>query len=195
MNVVSSSRQSPSSGNSPLSGLSGFSEPPHVHKTLINACFNAKSLDSAARALTNAYWRWDAEDNEYDCTIFKGRRKRDGHKCFPGNRQEAIKYIESFKSRHPQLADAVCSGVGLRLQKLDSDFMINVIRIANEIQVPVLPVHDEVVFPETQLEIMKYVLAKAFSWTFGEAGSFGRLRVKITKADRPPTETGINLEI
>ena len=34
--------------------------PRAIHKTLINACFNAKSLDSAARALINAYWRWDA---------------------------------------------------------------------------------------------------------------------------------------
>jgi hypothetical protein len=44
----------------------------------------------------------------------------------------------------------------------------------------VLPVHDEVVFPETQLEIMKYVPAKAFSWTFGDAGSLGSLTVKVT---------------
>ena len=58
--------------------------------------------------------------------------------------------------------------------------MSNVIRIANEIHVPVLPVHDEVVFPETQLEIMKYVLAKAFSWTFGSAGDFGSLKVNVS---------------
>ena len=54
------------------------------------------------------------------------------------------------------------------------------IKIANGIKVPVLPVHDEVVFPETQLEIMKYVPAKAFSWTFGDAGSLGSLTVKVT---------------
>ena len=170
-----------------------FLLPRAVHKTLINACFNAKSMDSAARALTNAYWHWDAEDNEYDCTIYKGNRKREGHKCFPGNQQEAIKYIESFKFRHPQLADAVCSGVGLKLQKLDSDYMINVIRIANEIQVPVLPVHDEVVFPETQLEIMKYVLAKAFSWTFGDAGNFGSLKVKVTRPDMSEDKLDLDL--
>jgi len=170
-----------------------FLLPRAVHKTLINACFNAKSMNSAARALTNAHWRWDAEDNEYDCTIFKGRRKREGHKCFPGNRQEAIKYIESFKSRHPQLADAVCSGVGLKLQKLDSDYMINVIRIANEIQVPVLPVHDEVVFPENQLEIMKYVFARAFSWTFGDAGSSGSLAVKVTDSEMVENRLELNL--
>lgn len=87
----------------------------------------------------------------------------------------------------------MCSGIGLELQKLDSDYMINVIRIANEIQVPVLPVHDEVVFPETQLEIMKYVLAKAFSWTFGSAGDFGSLKVKIT--DSSLDERGLELDL
>ena len=168
--------------------------PRAIHKTLINACFNAKSLDSAARALINAYWRWDAEDNEYVCKIYKGRSKRVGKKCFAGNKPEALKYIEAFKFRHPQLADSVCSGIGLKLQKLDSDYMINVIRIANEIKVPVLPVHDEVVFPETQLEILKYVLAKAFSWTFGSAGNFGSLKVKITDSslDERSLELSLN---
>lgn len=170
-----------------------FLLPRAVHKTLVNACFNARSLDSAARALINAYWRLDHEDNEYVCKIYKGRSKREGRKCFPGNKKEALKYIESFKFRHPQLADSVCSGIGLELQKSDSDYMINVIRIANEIQVPVLPVHDEVVFPETQLEIMKYVLSKAFSWTFGSAGDFGSLKVKLT--DSFLDESGLELDL
>ena len=71
--------------------------------------------------------------------------------------------------------------------------MINVIRIANEIQVPVLPVHDEVVFPETQLEIMKYALAKAFSWTFGDAGNFGSLKVKVPNPDRSEDQLDLDL--
>ena len=88
----------------------------------------------------------------------------------------------------------MCSGIGLKLQKLDSDYMINVIRIANEIKVPVLPVHDEVVFPETQLEIMKYLLVKAFSWTFGSAGGFGSLKVKVTDSslDERSLELSLN---
>ena len=75
----------------------------------------------------------------------------------------------------------------------NADFMINVIRIANEIQVPVLPVHDEVVFPETQLEIMKYLLAKAFSWTFGNAGKFGSLTVKVTNPDMSEDKLDLDL--
>ena len=36
----------------------------------------------------------------------------------------------------------------------------------------------EIVFPETQLEIMKYVLVKAFSLTFGDAGE-----LRITRSE------------
>ena len=149
-------------------------------------------MDSAARALINAHWRWDAEDNEYVYKIYKGRSKRVTKKCFASNKPEALKYIEAFKFRHPQLADSVCSGIGLKLQKLDSDYTINVIRIANEIKVPTLPVHDEVVFAETQLEIMKYVIAKAFSSTFGSAGGFGSLKVTDSSLDERSLEQSLN---
>jgi hypothetical protein len=154
--------------------------PRAVNKTLINACFNAKSLDSACRALNNAYWQWDATDNEYDCTIYKGRQKREGQKCFAGNKAEAKRYIEAFKFRHPQLADYVCTGIGLLLQKFDSDYMLNVLKLSNSVGMPALPVHDEVVFPEDKQEAMLEILAEAFKWTFADAGNFGGIKVKLS---------------
>lgn len=157
--------------------------PRAVHKTLINACFNAKSLDSACRALNNAYWSWDATDNEYTCTIYKTRAKRIGHKCFPDNTAEVRKYIEMFKLRHPQLADFVCTGIGLLLQKFDSDFMLNFVKIATSMGIPVLPVHDEVVFPEDRLAEMQQILTEAFRWSFADAGAFGSIEVKLSRND------------
>ena len=156
--------------------------PRAIHKTLINACFNAKSLDSACRALNNAYWQWDATDNEYDCTIYKGRQKREGQKCFSGNKAEAKRYIEAFKFRHPQLGDYVCTGIGLLLQKFDSDYMLNVLKLSNSMGIPALPVHDEVVFPDDKQEAMFEILAEAFRWTFKDAGDFGELRIKQTSS-------------
>ena len=158
--------------------------PRAIHKTLINACLNAKSLDSACRALNNAYWQWDATDNEYDCTIYKGRKKREGQKCFPGNKAEAKRYIEAFKFRRPQLADYVCTGIGLLLQKFDSDYMLNVIKIATSMGIPVLPVHDEVVFPENKQSDVEDILKEAFRWTFNDAGDFGQLKVKASRLGR-----------
>ena len=167
--------------------------PRAVHKTLINACINAKSLDSAYRALINAYWRWDATDNEYDCTIYDGKQKRQGQKCFPGNKAEAMKYIEAFKFRHPQLADYVCTGIGLLLQKFDSDYMLNVIKIANSLGIPVLPVHDEVVFPEDNQADIEDILKEAFKWTFNDAGDFGHITVKASRLGKEPEAIQLDL--
>ena len=167
--------------------------PRAVHKTLINACFNAKSLDSACRVLNNAYWQWDATDNEYDCTIYKGRQKREGQKCFPGNKAEAKRYIEAFKFRHPQLADYVCTGIGLLLQKFDSDYMLNVLKLSNSMGIPALPVHDEVVFPDDKQEAMLEILAEAFKWTFKDAGNFGQLTLRESRLERESAT--IQLEI
>ena len=167
--------------------------PRAVHKTLINACINSKSLDSAYRALINAYWRWDATDNEYDCTIYDGKQKRQGQKCFPGNKVEAMKYIEAFKFRHPQLADYVCTGIGLLLQKFDSDFMLNVVKLSTSIGIPVLPVHDEVVFPEEDESAMLEILKEAFRWTFSESGDFGAIKVKKTSLTAPDHQIILNL--
>ena len=164
-----------------------------IHKTLINACFNAKSLDSASRALNNAYYHWDATDNEYDCVIYKGKKKREGEKCFPDNKAEALKYIEAFKFRHPQLAEYVCTGIGLLLQKFDSDFMLNVIKIATSMEIPALPVHDEVVFPDHKQTDVEGILKEAFRWTFNDAGDFGEMAVKAMQRGQDTKTTHIDL--
>ena len=167
--------------------------PRAVHKTLINACLNAKSIDSASGALINAYWQWDATNNEYDCTIYDGKQKREGQKCFPGNKAEALKYIEAFKIRHPQLADYVCTGIGLLLQKFDSDYMLNVIKIATSAGIPVLPVHDEVVYPEHKTKEVLEILGEAFKWTFNDAGDFGQLKIKKTVQHQKSTTMSVEL--
>lgn len=164
-----------------------------IHKTLINACFNAKSLDSAYRALNNAYWYWDLFDNEYQCVIYKTRKKREGEKCFPGNKAEAKRYIEAFKFRHPQLAEYICTGIGLLLQKFDSDFILNVIKIATSARIPALPVHDEVVFPLSKQQQMQEIISEAFKWTFADASNFGSIKVKLSTLDAQPTTIQLNL--
>ena len=164
-----------------------------IHKTLINALFNSRTLDSAARALNNAYYRWDSTDCEYDCEIYKSKKKRVGHKCFPKNEKEAKQYIKAFKFRHPQLAEYVCTGIGLLLQKFDSDFMLNVTKIATSMGIPVLPVHDEVVFPEHKQTDVEGILKEAFKWTFGDAGCFGILTLKKTVLDKEPSLVWIDL--
>lgn len=123
----------------------------------------------------------------------KTRKKREGEKCFLGNTAEAKRYIEAFKFRHPQLADYVCTGIGLLLQKFDSDFILNVIKIATSAGMPALPVHDEVVFPLSKQQQMQEIIAEAFKWTFAAAGNFGSIKVKLSTLDAEPTTIQLNL--
>jgi len=51
--------------------------------------------------------------------------------------------------------------------------MLNVIKIATSMGIPVLPVHDEVVFPADKNKAMLEIVAEAFKWTFKEADDFG----------------------
>ena len=104
-----------------------------------------------------------------------------------------MKYIEAFKFRHPQLADYVCTGIGLLLQKFDSDFMLNVVKLSTSIGIPVLPVHDEVVFPEEDESAMLEILKEAFRWTFSESGDFGAIKVKKTSLTAPDHQIILNL--
>ena len=55
MNVVSSSRQSPSSGNLPLSGLSGFSEPLQFEELLDGADESDNEADAMAEIAEMLY--------------------------------------------------------------------------------------------------------------------------------------------
>ena len=48
------------------------------------------------------------------------------------------------------------------------------------------------VSPESELEILRYVLTKVFSWTFGSAGEFGSPKVKI--ADSSLDDRGLKLD-
>ena len=61
--------------------------------------------------------------------------------------------------------------------------MLNVLKLSNSMAIPALPVHDEVVFPEDKQEAMLEILAEAFKWKFKDAGDFGILMVKLTKAE------------
>ena len=94
---------------------------------------------------------------------------------------EAEKYVALFKMRHPAFADAVCSGLGSRLQLLDSQLVENVIRVATEAGVPVLPVHDEFVFPSDRQSFMEILIQRSFQHTFGDSGRFGTLNCKMSK--------------
>jgi hypothetical protein len=55
--------------------------------------------------------------------------------------------IEVFRKEHPVIADQICSGVGLKLMKTDSDIAEKVIEKFTSQDTPVLSIHDSFIVP------------------------------------------------
>jgi hypothetical protein len=155
--------------------------PRAVHKKLINALLNAKSRDSAIRALLSSYYWYDAAKDEVVVEIYKGRKKRRGLKVFRGNKPEAERYIEIYCVHHQLYKDYLFIGAGNTLQKIDSEVMLRVLDQCLKANIPILPVHDEIVFPEDRSEEVKRFLVASLNEYLGEYGAFGSLPVKLTK--------------
>ena len=152
--------------------------PRAVHKKCINTLLNAKTELAAERSLINTHYRYDPVDDDIEVVSYDGKRKRLGLKAFPGNGSEAKHYIDSFRIFHPQLAPYVCKGVGNALQWLDSEIMLLVMRLGVETGIPVLPVHDEVVFPACHVEEVEYFLTRAVQTVLKDYGSSGKMLMK-----------------
>jgi hypothetical protein len=83
-----------------------------------------------------------------------------------------------FKRWHQYLESSIGTGVGNTLQYIDSELILFVLREANKADIPVLPVHDELVFPQSHKYSIYIALIDAFWEVLGKAGQFGILQVK-----------------
>jgi hypothetical protein len=159
--------------------------PRAVHKKMINALINAPTEDSAARSLMNHYYWWDLLEEKWVVRSYKGRQKRTGGRVFDQEKplRAAREYIARFKLRHPMMSDAVCSGIGTRLQLLDGQLMETMISVATAAGVPILPVHDELIIQEKYKTFAEMLLKRVFQETFQEAGQFGFISAKWTNLE------------
>ncbi|MGI9269878.1 MAG: hypothetical protein ACR2PE_05070, partial [Porticoccus sp.] len=62
--------------------------------------------------------------------------------------EQATKYVDNFLFRHPDFEQAAYGEMWGILQLIDSSIIEYTINKATENNIPVLPVHDEVVLPE-----------------------------------------------
>lgn len=172
----------------------GFEHLPRdIHKQLINSLFNAKDRDGAWRALNSAYFWWDIERQSWKVKIHSGKAKRQGQKAFPGNKKEAEKYIESFRSYSPDLAVGIATGLGNVLQKIDSDIMLVTMRLCTDAGIPLLPVHDEVVAPRSSYAEVAGVLKRALATVLKDSGAWGSVPIKVTAHGEAPVRTSLSL--
>ena len=155
--------------------------PRPVHKRMINALLNAKSRDSAIRALQNTYYWYDAVRDEVAVEVYRGKKKRQGIKAFKGNKPEVERYIEIYRLHHPLFQKYLFIGAGNTLQKIDSEVMLRVLDNCLQENIPVLPVHDEIVFPGERSNDVQRILVVSLNAYLQEYGMFGYFPVKLTK--------------
>lgn len=172
----------------------GFDHLPRdVRKPLINSLFNANDRNGAWRALNSAYYWWDIERQGWRVKVYSGKGKRHGQKAFPGNKAEAEKYIESFRSYSPDLAVGIATGLGNVLQKIDSDIMLVAMRLCKDLGIPLLPVHDEVVVPRSSYAEVVEVLKRALSIVLMESGTWGSVPIKVSALGEESARTSLIL--
>jgi hypothetical protein len=152
--------------------------PRQVHKKCLNTLLNAKTQESAKRSLINTHYWYDAVEDDLVVVSYDRKVKRKGLKAFPGNIPEVDRYISEFMRFHPELGNYVCRGVGNAMQWLDSEIMLMAIRLGVETGVPLLPVHDEIVFPSDRANDVEYLLMRSVQTVLKDYGSFGRVLTK-----------------
>jgi hypothetical protein len=123
--------------------------PRQAHKKFINTILNAKSKEAAARSIATAEEYHDLIEDTLVFVTYSGKAKRLGNPVWSESPLAyATQYVDDFLFRHPDFKDAAYSATWGILQLLDSAIIEYTINKATEHNIPVLPVHDEVVIPQ-----------------------------------------------
>ena len=137
--------------------------PRSAHKSFINAIFNAKTTEAAARCIMTATEYWDIIE---DCPAFltySGKAKRIGYPVWADKPlKRAREYVDTFLLRHPDFREAASSEIWGTMQLIDSTIMQYVLARTIEAGIPALPVHDEIVIPISQRVRVKRIMVEAF---------------------------------
>jgi hypothetical protein len=159
--------------------------PRAVHKQAINTLLNSSSEHSAVKSLNGMHYWYDNDDHEYSVKVYAKKERRKGTKAFPGKAREIRQYIELFKALHPLFEPLIYKGAGNALQKLDSDIFLQLVDLCNKHGIPVLPVHDEIIFPWLQLQDVKLLLGRSLQLVLKGAGKWGSMKINVSSLSAP----------
>lgn len=148
-----------------------------IRKKAVNTLFNANNEIEAIKSLRNTYWWVDGITGEVEIETYRGRKRRWGNRIFRDD--SAIKeFIANFKLMHPDFIDAVCSGIGLQLQGFDSMVTHQVLKFAEALDLPIIPIHEEYLVPEDKKVVLEEVLRASMQVVLQKAGQYGVLKAK-----------------
>ena len=169
--------------------------PRSAHKEFINIIFNAETKEKAARRIMTATRYWNVFE---DCEVIQtygGQKIRTGEPVFPETPlKAALKYIDSFIFRHPMFEPAVSTAQWGSLQLIDSTIIQHVVRMATDLGIPVLPVHDEVIIPVSAKPTIELMLARSFQHVLKGTGDIRSVRMDWSVKGREKEAVVVVLE-
>ena len=77
--------------------------------------------------------------------------------------------LDSLRDRHYQIDDMFCSGVGIDLQKWESDIVDYIVSDFTERNIPILCIHDSFIIWREQLDLLVNNMSTAIKWVTGIA--------------------------
>ncbi|WP_353439834.1 hypothetical protein [Polynucleobacter sp. UK-FUSCHL-C3] len=94
---------------------------------------------------------------------------------------------------HPDFIDAVGSGIGLQLQGFDGAVTHQVLKFADAIDLPLIPIHEEYLVPEDKQAVIEEILRSSMQVVLQKAGQYGTLNAKWTGSAGGSSKVEINL--
>jgi hypothetical protein len=152
-----------------------------IRKKAVNTLFNANDEKSAIKSLRNTHWWIDEQTGELEIETYKSRKKRKGMAIFL-DETEIKKFIDNFKLMHPDFVDAIGSGIGLQLQGFDGAVTHQVLKFAEAIDLPLIPIHEEYLVPEEKKDVIEEILRSSMQVVLQKAGQYGFVSAKWTSA-------------
>ncbi len=109
------------------------------------------------------------------------------------NSTEIKKFIENFKFMHPDFVDAVGSGIGLQLQGFDGAITHQILKFADLIDLPLIPIHEEYLVPKGKKSVIEEIFKSSMQVVFQRAGRYGTLNAKWTDSWGNSSKVALNL--
>lgn len=150
-----------------------------IRKKAINTLFNANDETSAEKSLRNTHWWIDQETGELEIKTYKTKRVRKGQPIFKDT-EEIRSFILGFKLQHPDFGKVIGTGIGLTLQGFDSAITTQVLKFADYMKLPIIPIHEEYLVPEDKKYLIEEILKQSMRVVLMKAGQYGTLKAKWT---------------
>lgn len=163
-----------------------------IRKKAVNTLFNANDERSAISSLRNTHWWIDGITGDIEIETYRGKKKRWGSPIFK-DVEEIKKFIDNFKLIHHDFVDAVGSGIGLKLQGFDGALTHQVLKFADSIDLPLIPIHEEYLVPEEKKAVIEEILRSSMRVVLQKAGQYGALNAKWNNSNGTINKVSIDL--